>query len=166
MSMSPTHQLQRLAVGALDLEVVDLTRRSPGRARSSSEPGVMLDLGAVLRVLVEAREHVEVVLPAAEDGEVAGGVVVRLTPVAALAPSPKISALMSPSGESLTASNSMRALVGSVRASQTPWLRAPFTQSRPASMCQSPPVTRQSGPSAGRSKLSSKLRQPSGGERG
>jgi hypothetical protein len=39
--------------------------------------------------------------------------------VAALTPSPQASALMSPSGELLVASNSMRAFVGKRRCSQT-----------------------------------------------
>jgi hypothetical protein len=87
------------------------------------------------------------------------------TPVAALAPSPNTSALMSPSGELLTASNSMRALTGSVRASHTPWLCAPFAQSRPISMCHSAPVVTQSGPIAARSNASSKV-PTSGGDGG
>ena len=40
-------------------------------------------------------------------------------PLAALSPSPQNSALMSPSSDSLTASNSMRAFTGSARTSQT-----------------------------------------------
>ena len=80
MSMSPTHQLMVSSVGALDLEVIDLPRAH--RARSLVvRAGRDLDLGAIAGVLVQAREHVEVVLPAAEDGEVARGVVVRLRPM-------------------------------------------------------------------------------------
>src|SRR5262245_46730209 len=63
-------------VAALDLEVIDLAdvhRLLPGIVRGLVH-GDRLAIGAVL---VETGEHMQGVLPAAEDGEVAGGVVVR-----------------------------------------------------------------------------------------
>ena len=91
---------------ALDLEVVDLARDDGLLARVV---GVRVDrdLLAVAPVLVQAREHVELVLPAAEDGEVARRVRVRDASSRTSAPSPQTSALRSPSGDWLTASNSI-----------------------------------------------------------
>src|SRR5438309_1503728 len=71
---------------------------------------------------------------------------------------------MSPSGELLRASNSMRQLMGKVLASHTPWLCAPLPHSRPPSMRHSGPVVRQSLPNVVRSKLSSKPPAASGGD--
>ena len=81
-------------------------------------------------------------------------------PVAALAPSPQISALMSPFGEPLVATNSTRAFLGKRRSSHAPWFFACSAQSRPSWMRHAPDVAFQSGPSTARSIAGIRPRSP------
>ena len=79
---------QRTAVAPLDLETV----RNLGDHGTLYEIGFSrreLNLSAIRSVLVDARQHMEPVLPAAKDGQIASGVSVGLARSGTATVSPK-----------------------------------------------------------------------------